>query len=256
MELWAFYLATALVVGILVVAVGAAIVVSQRKQVQAAESYAARQMAAMEEERGHVARELHDDVSQQIAILCQRLEALQDRLENGTPGPHVARETAALADGLRGMAATVRSIAHRMHPSALDHLGLGPALQGLAREMASGTPWRIDIRIRPEPLELPQGVALAVYRIGQEALRNVQKHANASRVALSLELAHGGLVLEVSDDGLGLHHDSFSPATGIGLISMRERARLAGGYLSLESLPERGTRVRAWVPISRTERPG
>jgi signal transduction histidine kinase len=234
------------VAAILVVAVGAAVIVSHRKITAATRDYAARQVAALEEERSRVARDLHDDVSQQIAVLSHRLETIQESLPNSAdPGLRNAAE--AVGDGLRDLADTVRAMAHRMHPSLLDHLGLGPALESLAHETATGTGLEVRVEMALDPkLELPQ--ALALYRVAQEALHNVQKHARAARVLVRMRQTDRSTILEVSDDGEGFLLQASASPPGLGLLSMRERMRLAGGELSIASTPGQGTVVVAWVP--------
>jgi signal transduction histidine kinase len=245
-ELWAFYVAAATVAAILVVAVGAAVIVSHRKITAATRDYAARQVAALEEERSRVARDLHDDVSQQIAVLSHRLETIQESLPD-VVDPGLVSATEAVGDGLRDLADTVRALAHRMHPSVLDHLGLGPALESLARETATATELEIRVEVAPEPqLEPPQ--ALAFYRVAQEALHNVQKHAQAARVLVRMSQSDRSTILEVSDDGAGFLPQAAAQPGGLGLLSMRERIRQAGGELSIASSPGKGTLVVAWVP--------
>ena len=246
-ELWAFYISAAVVVVILVVAIGAAVIVSQRKLTAATRDYAARQVAALEEERSRVARELHDDVSQQIAILSQRLDGVHVSLGGKVLDPGLLDTTDSVGEGLRDLAVTVRALAHQMHPSALDHLGLGPALKGLAEEAAVGLGVEVEVEL-PEVPGLDPRHALALYRVAQESLRNVAKHARAARVRVRVAATDRGTLLEVADDGVGFLPQSAAHAGGLGLTSMRERLRLIGGELSIESVPGQGTGVRAWVP--------
>lgn len=232
-------------VAILVLAVGAAVIVSQRKLTMAARDYAARQVEALEEERSRVARELHDDVSQQIAIMSQRLDAIHESLSGKGLDPGLLDDTDSVGEGLRDLAVTVRALAHQMHPSALDHLGLGPALKGLAEEAVEGVEVEVEV---PDLSGLDPQQALALYRVAQESLRNVAKHARAARVQVRVATTDRGTLLEVADDGVGFHAQSAAHAGGLGLTSMRERLRLIGGELSIVSVPGQGTGVRAWVP--------
>jgi signal transduction histidine kinase len=236
------------VASILVVSVAAAVIVSQRRLTATTREYAARQVAALEEERGRVARELHDDVSQQIAVLSLRLDAIHETLQERAADEDLAGATEEIGDGLRDLAASVRAVAHRMHPSALEHLGLGPALQGLTRETAAASGFDIDVQIAEPVPELEPPKALALYRVVQEALRNVRKHANARRVLVRLEQIEGWATLEVTDDGAGFSQDRPKRSDGLGLLSMRERMRLIGGELSVISVPGQGTTVRARIP--------
>lgn len=237
-------------VTILVVAVGAAVIVSQRKVAGATRTFAARQVAASEEERRRVARELHDDVSQQIAGLSQRLEAVQERMRADATDNRLIASAESVGDGLRDLAQTVRNLAHQMHPSMLEHLGLGAALQTLGREVAGETGLDIRVHLGDGTEGLPQPVALTLYRICQEALRNVQKHAVASQVLVLLWREEGKILLEVADDGVGCHADRLSGATGLGLVSMRERVRLVGGQLTVVSEPGGGTIACAVIPAT------
>jgi signal transduction histidine kinase len=141
-----------------------------------------------------------------------------------------------------------------MHPSALDHLGLGPALKGLAREMAADSPLRIAVEVA-EPFTPPEpGQALALYRVAQEALRNVCKHANATRATVLVTQVDGSTTLEVSDNGEGFVRADRAWSDGLGVVSMRERLRLVGGDLVITSAPGEGTIVRATVPHSAEEK--
>lgn len=247
-ELWAFYVAAATVAVILVVTAGAAVIVAQVKITAATRDYAARQVAALEEERGRVARELHDDVSQQIAVLSQQIDRIYESLQETGADRALPVSAETFVDGLRNLADSVRTLAHGMHPSALDHLGLGAALQGLVQESAMGTMLQIEADIM-EPISEPAPHhALTLYRVAQEALRNVRKHADATQAWLRITQNGAGTTLEISDNGNGFIPDAGVASDGLGLISMRERLRLAGGELSVSSAPGHGTVVRAWVP--------
>lgn len=247
-ELWVFFLTAVLVVASLVTAVIGAIVISQRKLSNASRAFAAREVAATEEERSRVARELHDGVSQEIAVLSQRLEAVRDSVERGLPAPDLVTTVDLVGDGLRRIAASVRGIAHRMHPSAIDQLGLRAALEGLAREMEAGTGFRVSIDIAPAADALPTEVALTLYRIAQEGFRNIQKHARADAVVFRLSLDGGRGVLQLQDDGAGFASNGASHG-GLGLVSIRERARLLDGFATIQSEPGGGTRVEVTFPV-------
>ncbi|MBP6671112.1 MAG: sensor histidine kinase [Gemmatimonadales bacterium] len=247
-ELWVFYAAATTVAGILVVAVGAAVIVSQRKLVRTVGTYAARQVAVMEEERARVARELHDDISQRIAILSQYLEAIQEGLEEERPAEQLLSPACAAADALRELAASVSTIAHRMHPSALDHLGLGPALKQLAEEMATGQGWQLDLQLDRLTDPPHPETALALYRIAQEGLRNAARHAAASRVMVRLTETPDTLQLEIRDNGVGLPAPPVLQAAHLGFLSMSERARLVGGQFACAAGPDGGTSVEVAVP--------
>lgn len=232
---------------ILVVAVGAAVIVSQRKMARATRAFAGQQVAASEEERSRVARELHDDVSQQIAVLSQQLEGVRERLLTSDTNIPALESVEAVGEGLRHLATTVRGLAHQMHPSMLDHLGLGAALQSLAREVAVGSPIRIEVAVEGKTEDVPTPAALCLYRVAQEALRNVLKHSAAGRATILVWRIGQEVVLEVADDGIGFPAEQPRNGGGLGLVSMRERVRLTGGELTVLSEPGRGTLVSARV---------
>ncbi len=202
-----------------------------------------------DEERRHVARELHDDISQNLSILDLRLRALQEK-EKDTP---IYGEIGDLRKQLTQLANDVRSISHRLHPAILDDLGLPSALNALTqdfgeREEMQATYFGINL-----PESISTNVAAALYRIAQEALRNVSKHAGKTHVKVILEKVEDKLVLLVIDLGLGFDVDPEGPRGGLGLISMIERARLVHGSVTIHSSLGKGTTVTVEVPLSQHE---
>ncbi len=205
-----------------------------------------RLIAAREEERRRLRRDLHDGLGPTLGSLALKLDVAGDMVE-GDPAA-----TRTLLRGLKEQAqsavADVRRLVYALRPPALDDLGLLGAIRETAAQHDAG---RLRISVdAPERLPpLPAAVEVAAYRIAQEALTNVARHAGASRctVRLALDEQDGRLQLEVADDGRGL-----SPARGrgVGLVSMRERAEELGGECVVESLPEGGTRVRASLPLA------
>ena len=246
--LWVFVSAT--VVGvILTIAFAASMVIQQRRYLSATRDLSGRLLAAQEEERAWVARELHDDLIQRVAMLGHELEQIEHA------GPMPADESARRLGGIRAdlhdLAEEIRRLAHRMHPAVLDHLGLPAALVTLAAELASGgLDVGVDTNVTNEGI--PADVATCLYRVAQEALRNAAKHAGVSTAVVRLHAEAGGLLLEVEDGGAGF--DTASPAahTGLGLTSLAERVRLLQGRLTIRTKPGQGTRICAWVPIDGT----
>jgi len=234
-----------------VVAIGAAVIVSQREMAAATRAFASRQIAASEEERRRVAGELHDDVSQQIAVWSQRLEALQERMGAVACDASLVHAVEEIGDGLRALAGTVRDLAHQMHPSMLDHLGLGAGLQTLGQEIARDCRLAVQVQVGQGSEDVEPAVALTLYRVAQEALRNVQKHAGANGILVTTWRNGEEITLEVADDGRGFQADYPGDHVGLGLTSMRERVRLAGGEFRVLSEPGRGTVVSARVPARR-----
>lgn len=206
-----------------------------------------RLQAAREEEGARIARELHDQLGQDLTALKLDLGRLK-RSRQGAAGG--AGELDAwldqMGDQIDACVESVRRISSELHPSVLDRLGLGAALEWLTRgfERASGLPCRFEASGDPGSLEAP--LAAALFRITQEALTNVARHAGATGVAVRLEGGTEALTVRIQDDGQG-----FDPATAgpsLGLLGMRERARLVGGRLTVSTAPGRGTTLEARVP--------
>jgi len=211
------------------------LVAALRAKVSEVEEIHWRLLAAREEERADLARELHDGVIQDLIGLRYRLEALQEEGEVRQAGEAYA-QAGVLVDELRRLCSNLR-------PSALDQLGLAAALQTLAREV---TTRGLPVEVHLENVALPDKVAIGLYRIGQEALSNAWRHAWASKAMVTLMREGDEVVLIVTDDGRG-----FDPAAArghdrrFGLLGMSERAEALGGYLTIESAPGQGTRVTA-----------
>ncbi len=208
----------------------------------------ARLIHAQDEERRRVSRELHDDLSQKVARLQFDIERLQDRT-----GRRLTDSPARL-DSLReqagALAEDVRRIAHRLHPSALDHLGLAIALRSYCGDFA--TRERLPVRFRAvnAPKNLPSGIANSLFRIVQEALRNVAKHAGkAASATITLSGGKTELGLRIRDTGVGFAPESVRGMGGLGLVSMEERVRLLNGDFQLESRPGAGVIIEIHVPL-------
>ena len=201
-----------------------------------------RLLMAQDSERARIARELHDDVSQQMALLAIDLELLN------MPGQADAGKLAGEAlERAQAIAKSVHDLSHRLHPAKLRLIGVVAALQSLQRELA-----RPDIAIefshRDVPAALSPEVTLCLYRVVQEALQNAIKYAGARRVHVQLQGEPAGLFLTVADDGVGFEVESAWGA-GLGLISMRERVEAVGGTLHIHSSPDVGTRIELSVPV-------
>lgn len=194
-----------------------------------------------ENERARIARELHDDISQQLALLQLDLKLL--RLEG--PAADMAADLSRLVDDV---AHSVHDLSHRLHPARLRLIGLVGALNGLQRESA-----RSDMAVLfthdDVPASIPPDLALALYRVVQEALQNAAKYSQAREVRVSLQGAAGRLSLNIEDNGVGFDvREAFGK--GLGLISMRERLEAFGGTLDVRSSPGAGTRVLVDVPLT------
>jgi signal transduction histidine kinase len=202
-----------------------------------------RMIWAHEEERTRLARELHDDVSQRLAVLAINL----GRAELAAPQGEPAEAMRAVREGLVRLSDDVHSLAYQLHPSILEELGLAEALRTEGeRRRRQGL--HVRVHLDPLPAALADDVALCLFRVTQEALNNVTRHADAKVATVRLRQADGGLLLAVSDNGAGFDPADQDKRGRLGLVSMRERARLVDGTLDIESAPGKGTTVIAWVP--------
>jgi len=208
------------------------------------ERFATRTVEAQELERRRLAGEIHDGISQQIVSLWYHLLAAEDAC-GGEPG--LVRSELATAKELATIAlAEARATITGLRPFVLDDLGLGPGLESLARSIAG-----VEVQVDVEPVDLPSHVEAALYRIAQEALQNVMKHAEASSVLVVLSSSDDGVRLVVADDGRGFDDEAVSAGAedrhSYGLIGIRERAELIGATLNLVSRPGTGTTVEVLV---------
>jgi PAS domain S-box-containing protein len=203
---------------------------------------------AQEEERGRIARELHDDISQRMALLQIGLE----QFENSVPGPpsNHRQQLHNLAQVASEVSSDLHSLSHRLHPARLDLQGLVAAIGGFCRELASQYELQIQFLHHDVPEQIPTDVTLCVFRIIQEALRNVVKHSKTPAANVELSGTGDEIDLCISDSGVGFNPEVVRKTGGLGLVSMRERLRLIGGRMVVESEPLRGTRIRVRVPLS------
>jgi signal transduction histidine kinase len=206
-----------------------------------------RLLGEQEAERARIARELHDDINQQLAILSIELDGLRsDQLEvSGAKRLSRAMETT------HGISTSVRELSHRLHPSKLRLIGLVAALDNLRRDLS---PPHLPIAFchRNVPAQIDENVALCVFRVAQEALRNAVKHSDAGHIWVDLTGGPSSVALTITDDGKGF--DVYAPPNaGLGLISMRERVESVGGVLEIHATPASGTSVKVSVPIQASE---
>lgn len=202
---------------------------------------------SQEDERAHLARELHDGTSQTLVSVKLLTEAALERLSADNSVARQALERA--LERLKGALLEVRGISHRLRPVMLDTLGLEAALNQLGDEMWGLSRTRFSLQVDGEPITLPDDIRTVLFRVAQEALTNIQRHAGATWVELRLAFADGAVALSVQDNGRGFEPDAISrdPKRGIGLRNMRERMASIGGSLLLQSEPGL-TVVTAAVP--------
>jgi two-component system sensor histidine kinase UhpB len=206
----------------------------------------ARLVSIQDEERKEIGRELHDEIGPYL--FAARAQAGAAR--RGAPQGPSAQALDAVIETIDALQSTNRRILDRLRPAALEELGLGPALQALARFFERNRPnFAVSVEAA-EPSGLPQGFEAALYRIAQEALTNAARHAEADAVQITLALEGDALVLIVADDGRGL--DPAAPG-GRGLLGMRERVAAYGGTLTLAPTRPHGLTVRACFPLAAIE---
>jgi PAS domain S-box-containing protein len=202
---------------------------------------------ALEGERSRIARELHDDIGHSLALLAVQLhrvgQPVSDCPGKTHPGP---RE---LAEKVQSIASRVSRISHQFDTSKMECLGLSVAIQAECREFSQAQRIPVEYSSNEIPGKLPGDIGLCFLRILQEALHNVAKHSHATKVTVNLSGNPGELRIIVTDNGVGFDTGQARLARGIGLISMRERVRLAGGEFSVESEPGKGARLSARVSL-------
>jgi signal transduction histidine kinase len=243
------YVASALALGVILFALGAALVFYQRRIVRLHREHAKRLLSAQEDERAWVAREVHDDALQRVAMLQHELDDWTG--EHAAPYERQRQRITALREELSDLGVMLRKVAHRLHPSIIEQAGLVTALHALANDIrnASGFQVAVDTSAAPN-VALPKENSLILYRIAQEALRNAEKHSQTTQAQITLAQRNGALVMTVADKGRGFDTTHQDRAHGLGLISMAERARYAGGRVDIESQPGAGTVVRVEVPAA------
>jgi len=212
--------------------------------------YAQQVTRAQEDERARIARELHDNTIQSLIVLARRIEAMARDKEKGAPvATHQMRELQAMADDIiQG----VRRFSRDLRPSMLDDLGLLPTLEGLVASITEKDGIPTQLYVTGEKRRLPPETELVLFRIAQEALNNVKKHAQAKTASITVKFMPALVEMVVEDNGNGFTSagsvEELAVAGHLGLIGMRERARLLGGDLSIQTQPGRGTKVIISLP--------
>jgi PAS domain S-box-containing protein len=222
-------------------------ITDRKRAEQELEELAGRLIHAQEQERSRIGRELHDHISQMLGVLTIRMDQL--RADEATP-PAVAAALEELRQSTSEITSDIHSLSHRLHSSALDYLGLVPALQRLVTEFSVRHGIVIDLVHRSVPAALPSEVALCLFRITEESFTNIAKHSRAKSARVLVTGDADGIHLTVEDTGTGFDVDSLERAGGLGFVSMRERLRVVRGTVRVDSSPSRGTTINVWVPAS------
>ncbi len=204
---------------------------------------------AQEKERRRLAREMHDDIGQQISLVELDLHRLRTSIDEGLPSSDLKESLEHLSRQVNAVGEATRNLSHGLHPIQLEYLGIVPVLKIYCREMERRASISVSLREPAEPFELHPETALCFFRIAQEALHNVVKHSRASKVEVELQARHNQVVLRVADDGVGFASEQ-DHATGLGLVSMRERVESIGGTVKITSAQRKGTTVEAAAPLN------
>jgi PAS domain S-box-containing protein len=231
--------------------------ITDRKEAQnLMQALNARLLRAQEDERRRLAREMHDDVTQRLAVLAIEAGRLEMQLTGSTPGDGTTGAAAAkvrhMTEQIVKLSTDVHAISRQLHPSILDDLGLADALESECHTFTDREGVAVALDMGPLPADgIANDLALCLYRILQEALRNVAKHAETDRVRVTLSADDGReIVLRITDSGMGFDAATARTGPGLGLASMRERARLVGAELSVTSSPGQGATIEVRAPLN------
>lgn len=229
--------------------VGEVLDITERKLAEEALSgVSGRLIEAHEEERSWIARELHDDFNQRVALLATILERVKQDLPAEEEAARRGVEEA--AQHVTELGSDIQALSHRLHSSKLEFLGLVAAVAGFCREFSNRQNVVIDFHSENIPKALPKEISLCLFRVLQEALQNSLKHSGERRFEVSLKCANNEIELTVHDSGVGFDPEKIISGHGLGLTSMKERLKLVDGQLSIDSRPQEGTTIHARVPLS------
>ena len=202
-----------------------------------------------EEERARLAREIHDEMGQSLTGLKIDVSWIARRLPKAEVS--LLEKTKTMNELIDEALQTVKRISSELRPGVLDHLGLVAAIEWQAQELEKRTQIRFEFKSSPKEIALDGGRSTTMFRICQEALTNVVRHANASKVRIILRREPGRVVLRISDNGKGIEEEQASDSEAFGVIAMRERARSWGGDVKINGIPGKGTVVAATIPLSK-----
>jgi signal transduction histidine kinase len=203
-------------------------------------------ISAHEQERTRIARELHDDICQRLAMLSLRI----DKVTKSDRSLSIAEQLDQIGQECSKLAGDVQALSHELHPSILDNLGLATAVKGYCREVSEQNGVLVEFSGGTIPSSLPREVSLSLFRVVQEALRNAVKYSGQKHFEVRLQIISGQLELEVSDRGVGFDATKTKNGGGLGLVSMAERIHQVNGSFRIDSQPNVGTRICARVPLA------
>lgn len=220
--------------------------VTEQEYVQKAlQEIGGRVIAAQEEERKRIARELHDDLSQRLALLSVELQELGGEIDKA----HARRRLRRIQSQARDISTDIQTLSYKLHPLKLQHVGLSAAVQSLCNEISRNGNLKVAFIERDVPAHLSADITLCLFRITQELLRNCVRHSGAQLAHLYLRKVGDAICLTVSDNGCGFDAKSGVIENGMGLINMRERLNVVGGESEIVSHPRRGTCINISIPL-------
>ena len=202
-------------------------------------------ITAQEKERSRLASEIHDDFSQRLALLALGLENAEEAI--GASPDEAVQQMHQLLNSAGEIGADLHTLSHRLHSSTLEALGLVPGISALCKEFSVQQGVEVDFLSDNIPGSVHPGVALCIFRIVQEGLRNLKKHSSATKAQVRLRGTTGKLFVSVRDEGIGFDVRELKKKEGLGIRSMEERVSLLGGRFEIHSEPGKGTRIEAWV---------
>lgn len=228
--------------------IGSAVDVTDQKVAQEAlEKVSGQLIEAQEKERSRIARDLHDDICQRLALLSMELEQANRSLNGSSEAANKRLEEIQLH--CSEIAGDVQALSHQLHSSKLDYLGIVAAIRGFCKEFAKQHDVSVDFKDGSVPRHLPKDVSLCLFRVAQEALHNAVKYSGATQFALELRKLENEIQMEIVDKGVGFDVEAAKGERGLGLVSMQERVHLVRGRFSVESAPGKGTRIVAAAPL-------
>jgi PAS domain S-box-containing protein len=232
--------------------IGSCLDITDRKLAEEALGSVGRRLIhAQEEERKWIARELHDDIVQRVALLAMELEQAGHRVPDSVVDLH--KDLRHARQSLYSLGNDIQALSHHLHSSKLEHLGLVATARSFCHELSKQKNVRIEFKHSDMPAAIPEEIAVCIFRVLQEALQNAVKHSAGENFTVEMDGTSGEISLTVRDSGVGFDWQDAMNHRGLGLISMRERLRLVNGELSIQSKPGHGTTVRAHVRLGHND---
>jgi signal transduction histidine kinase len=222
-----------------------AVMTEARRTQQSLRSMSGNLVKAQEQERHRIAREVHDNLGQELALVQVTLDRLIEKSD-----PSLKPDLTELSSWVATMSDTTREISHDLYPTALEYLGLRKCLAKLCDDVQRGKELSVDLTIGNLPDRFQPEISVSLYRVAQETLHNIITHSQARNVQVELTCRHGRILLLIIDDGVGF--DMGQQGAGLGLVSMTERIRSIGGSIHISSFRKAGTLVEVQVPLGET----